>query len=451
MKNAVYAGLIAAALFTSCESIVDDLNLNPNEFTEVPAQLVFNQTVLNTAAIAEAEPLRISGMWSDQFAGTDRQYITQDRFDVGAATFDEVWGDLFQQGISQAQIAQAQATAEGLDIIANYAKLLEGYYVAEAALMFGDVPYSQVNNLEFPDPVYEPQEEVLAAAIDLIQTSIGGQGAGNPVSTANQVLTSGEQGGTTWGEFGSALLARYYLARGDYAQALTAARAANFDETSDGVEIIHTTTDFAENLIYQFEAEQRANYLSFGNDSTVQSTLYNFLAAGTPMSRGDGKTNDAARLALFSSGVDQGIYRINVTDGGFFAKDANFPLIGYPEVQLIIAESAARTGDEGAALVALNNARNYWDQLTGTDSYADLDATDLSGADLLRAILIEKYVSVFGLPTFYDIIRTDNLIGADMDTRSTPAERFLYPSTEISSNSNYPGNKTLDDPTPVFN
>ncbi|MBB4080606.1 hypothetical protein GGR28_003241 [Lewinella aquimaris] len=450
MKNIVYAGLISAALFTSCESIVDDLNLNPNEFTEVPAQLVFNQVVLNTAAIAEAEPLRISGMWSDQFAGTDRQYITQDRFEVGAATFDEVWEDLFQQGISQAQIAQEQATSEGLGVIANYAKLLEGYYVAEAALMFGDVPYSEVNKLDFPDPTYEPQEQVLAAAIGLIQASIGGQGAGNLVSTANQVLTTGE-GGTTWGEFGSALLARYYLAQSDYASALSAAQAANFNDMTDGVEIIHTTTDFAENLIYQFEAEQRANYLSFGNDSTVQSTLYNFLAADTPMSRADGKTDDAARLALFSSGVDQGIYRINVNDDGFFAKDANFPLIGYPEVQLIIAESAARTGDEETALTALNNARNYWDQLTGTDSYDDLDDTDLSGADLIEAILVEKYVSVFGLPTFYDIIRTDNLIGADMDTRSTPAERFLYPSTEISSNSSYPGNKTLDDPTPVFN
>ncbi|PPK88848.1 SusD-like starch-binding protein associating with outer membrane [Neolewinella xylanilytica] len=451
MKNAVFAVFASAAIFTSCQSVVDDLNINPNEFTEVPAQLVFNHVVLSTAAIAEAEPLRIAGMWSDQFVGTDRQYITQDRYEVSAATFDGVWGDLFQQGIAQAQIAQEQATAEGLGVIANYSQLLEGYYVAEAALMFGDVPYTQVNNLDFPDPVYEPQEDVLATALALIEASITGAGADNRVSTANEVFTTGETGGTTWGEFGSALLARYYLAQSDYPAALAAARAANFDQLSDGVEIIHTTTNFSENLTYQFEAEQRANYLSYGNDSTVESTLYNILAEGTPMSRADEKTDDAARLAFFSSGVDQGIYRINVGTGGFFASDANFPLVGYPEVQLIIAESAARTGDEEAALVALNNARNYWDEVLGTDSYDDLDGTDLSGDDLIRAILVEKYVSVFGLPTYYDIIRTDNLIGADMDTRTSPAERFLYPSTEISSNSSYPGDKTLDDPTPVFN
>ena len=450
MKNIVFAVLASAAFITSCESVVDDLNVNPNEFTEVPAQLVFNHVALNTASIAEAAPMRVAGMWADQFAGTDRQYITEDRFEVGAANFDEVWGDLFQQGISQAQIAQEQATAEGQAILANYASLLEGYYVSEAALMFGDVPYTQVNKLEFSDPVYEPQEEVLAAGIGLIQAAISGPGADNVVSTANEVFTTGSDG-TTWGEFGSALLARYYLAQGNYEQALTAARAANFDQTTDGVMIIHTTTNFMENLVYQFEAEQRANYLSFGNEGTQESTLYNILSEGTPMSRADGNTDDAARLELLSSGVREGLYRINVEAGGYFAADANFPLVGYPEVQLIIAESAARTGDEEAALEALNNARNYWDELTGTDSYGDLDASDLSGDDLIRAILVEKYVSVFGLPTFYDIIRTDNLIGADMDTRTSPAERFLYPSTEISSNSSYPGDKTLDDPTPVFN
>ena len=450
MRKSILAATISAILFSGCESLVDDLNVNPNEFTEVPAQLVFNHVVLSTSTIAEAEPLRIAGMWADQFVGTDRQYIVQDRYDVGAADFNGIWGDLFQQGIAQAQIAQEQASSEGLDVIANYAGLLEGYYVAEAALMFGDVPYSQVNDLEFADPVYEPQEEVLNAGIGLIQAATTGAGADNPVSTANEVYTTGPDG-TTWAEFGNALMARYYLAKGDYAQALSAAQAANFDETTDGVFIIHTTTNFMENLIYQFEYEQRANYLSFGNDSTTESSLYNFLAPDTPMSRADDKTDDAARLALFSSGVDQGIYRINVTDGGYFAADADFPMIGYPEVQLIIAESAARTGDEETALAALNNARNYWDEQTGTDSYADLDGSDYSGDDLIEAILIEKYVSVFGLPTFYDIIRTDNLIGADMEARDTPAERFLYPATEISSNSNYPGNKTLDDATPVFN
>lgn len=437
---------MSAAMFTSCEGVVDDLNVNPNEFTSVPAQLVFNQTVLNTVSIAEAEPARIAGMWSDQFAGTDRQYITQDRNEVSSATFDEIWEDLYQQGISQAQIAQELSTAEGQTVLANLSVMLEGYYAAEAALMFGDVPYTEVNNLEISDPAYDPQAQVLANAINLIQGSISGDGADELVSFGNEILT----GTSTWGELGNALLARYYLAQGDFPNALTAARAASFDETTDGVDIIHSTTNFAENLFFQFEGEQRADYLTFGNVGTEQSTLYSILSDTTSMSRTAEGTDDAARLSLLSSGTAGGFYRINITSGGFFAPDANFPLIGYPEVQLILAEAAARTGEEGDARDALNNARNYWDGLTGTDSYADFDES-LSGDDLIMAIMTEKYVSVFGLPTFYDVVRTENMLNADMDTRSFPAQRFLYPSTEISSNSNFPGEASLDDPTPINN
>ena len=454
MKNIAYAALFSAvAMFTtSCESVVDDLNINPNEFTEVPTQLVFNQIALNTAAIAEAEPMRIAGMWSDQFAGTDRQYITQDRYEVSAATFDEVWADLYQQGISQAQIARELATESGEDQIGNYATLLEGYYAAEAALMFGDVPFTEVNDLEIADPVYNGQEEVLNMAIDMIQTAASGPGSDQPISVANAVFA----GTATWGGFANALLARYRLAQGDYSGALAAAQAADFNDLTDAVEIIHTTTNFSENLVYQFEFEQRTDYLTFGNAGMEQSTLYSILSDTTSRSRTTEGTDDAARLALLSSGVSGGFYRINVSDGGFFAADANFPLVGYPEVQLIIAEAAARTGDEDSAIEALNNARNYWDGLTGTDSYEDFDGDDFDDDDddnsLIETILIEKYVSVFGLPTFYDIIRTDNLIEADMDARGmTPAQRFLYPSTEISSNSSFPGEKSIDEPTAVFN
>ena len=433
--NKLLIATIAVAMATSCESVVDDLNVNPNEFTEVPAQLVLNQTVLNTVSISEAAPARIAGMWTDQFAGTDRQYIVQDRFEVDAATFDEVWADLYQQGISQAQIAQELATAEGALALTNYAQLLEGYYAAEAALIFGDVPYTEVNDLEIADPAYDAQEEVLLNAIALIEGAISGAGAGNSVSAGNEVYT----GTSTWAQFGQALLARYYLAQSDYGRALAAATAADFNSTTDGIDVIHTTTNFGENLFYQFEAEQREDYLSFGRLGTTQSTLFNFLSDTTNLSRADDKTDDTARFNFFIAGVANDLYKLNVGSDGFFAPDMNFPIIGYPEVQLIIAEAAARTGEMDQAITALNNARNYWDELTATDSYMDYDADDFENEDtLIRAILIEKYASVFGLPTFYDVIRTDNLIGADMDGREAPAQRFLYPSTELSSNSKFP-------------
>lgn len=450
MKNLRLIAFAALAFSAAgCESVVEDLNVNPNEFTAVPASLVLQHVTLNTAAVAEAEPARIAGMWSDQFAGTDRQYITQDRYEVDAATFDEVWADLFQDGIAQAKIAQSLALEEGATQLANYAKMLEGYYAAEAALIFGDVPFTQVNDLEIADPAYDSQRDVINAAVSLIREAASGPGSGSAVSVGNQTFTSA----SSWGQFGNALTARYLLATRDYSGALTSARAAAFDDPSNSVDIIHSTTNFAENLFFQFEGEQRTDYLSFGTAGSEQSTLLSILADTTSMSRADAKTNDAARLAYFMSGVSNGLYKLNVTPTGFFAADQDFPVIGYPEVQLIIAECAARAGGAAnlqSAVDALNNARNFWDGVLGTDNYTDYVVADFANDDaLIDAILIEKYVSVFGLPTFYDFVRTNNRIGADTDVRTTPAQRFLYPSTEISSNSSFPGLKTLNDPTPI--
>ena len=463
MKNLRLLALSALMLsIFGCESIVDDLNVNPNEFTEVPAELSFNHVVLNLAAIAEAEPARVAGMWSDQFAGTDRQYITQDRYGVDDSTFDEPWADLFQQGITQAQIAEANAELGGNAVVTSLSRGLQGYYAAEAALMFGDIPFSQVNNREFDDPEFESQSSVLMQAIALLREAANGPGADQPTDLSNPTLSFNEVlvSSSTWGQFFNALSARYLLAMQDYEGALAAAEAAGFDGPANSVDIFHSTTNFSENLFYQFEAEQRTDYLSFGNVGTEQSTLYAILSDTTSRTRTTDDTDDSARLALFVGGTARGNYNLNTGGGGFFAADANFPVIGYPEVQLIIAEAAARTDDEDTSIEALNNARNYWDIVTGTDSYNDLDSDDVAdeeddddGDSLLRAILIEKYASVFGLPTYYDILRTNNFINADMDSRDAPAQRFVYPATELASNSNAPAEDsrpTIDDPTEIF-
>lgn len=435
--------IAVAALFvglTSCESVVDGLNQDPNNFTDISLSLITNHSVLNLASIAEAEPARIAGMWADQFDGSDRQYITQDNYGVADADFDAIWSDIYGNGIAQTDIGIAKATEENINSLLGINQILKGYYAAEAALLFGDVPFSEANQADkFPDPSYDSQASVLSAAISLLDQGAGNT-AGFSVTTGNSVLSSS----STWPQFASALKARYLLAQRDYDGALTAAQAAGFDAASNSVDIVHTTTNFAENLFFQFEGEQRTDYLTFDGSYLVQ-----MLSDTTDVSRTDAKTNDTNRRAFFMKPSASGFDGLNVSDG-YFAPSQDFPVIGYPEVQLIIAECAARGDDPATAVAALNNARNYWDGLMGTDDYQDYEETDFASTDeLLVAILKEKFASVFGTPTFYDVIRTDNMIGTDLDGRDTPAQRFLYPASEGASNANFPGLKTLDDPTPI--
>ena len=436
-RTIALAGLVAGTF--GCKSVVEDLNINPNEFTDISTSLLVNHAVLNLASIQEAEPARIAGMWTDQFTGSDRQYITQDNYGVDDSDFDATWRELYRDGLSPARGAKAKAAAEGATSFEGIATIMEGYYGAEAALLFGDVPFSEADNAtDFPDPAYDSQESVLSSAIALLNAGASLTGDLG-VSGGNSILT----GSATWAEMAKALEARYKLAMKDYPGALAAAEAS-FDDPADEPSIIHTTVNFAENLFFQFEAEQRTDYLTFNG-----SYLSRVLSDTTDITRTSDKTNDTNRREFYQYTAG-GFDRLNTNPGGLFAADANFPVIGYPEVQLIIAETAQRGGDNDKAIQALNNARNYWDGVMGTDDYADLDEDDFDDDDaLLEAIMLEKYVSVFGLPTFYDVIRTDNILGVDLDGRDMPVQRFIYPSVERSSNENYPGIKSLDDPTPI--
>lgn len=443
MKNLrlfAFAALLIGA--NSCQSVVEDLNTDPNNFTEISTSLLVNHTVLNLASIAEAETARNSGMWTDQFTGSDRQYITIDNYGVDNTDFDAIWGDLYRGGLSQAEIAIQQATKEGANAFLGIAQICKGYYAAEAALMFGDVPFSQAGDAaQFPDPVYDGQRDVMNAALGLISAGAGNTGTLG-ASQGNQVLSST----SSWGQFAKALEARYKLALRDYGGALQAARDAGFDAASNSVDIIHTTDNFAENLFFQFEAEQRTDYLTFDG-----SYLLDVLSDTTDVTRTDAKTNDANRRAYLSYFAE--FDRLNTNPGGYFAADQNFPVIGLPEVQLILAECAAREdGVTQEAVDALNAARNYWDGLMGTDDYQDYVVGDFADADaLIKAVLLEKFVSVFGLPTMYDVIRTNNLVGTYLDGRDAVIQRFLYPAAEEASNSNYPGIIDWAVPTPINN
>ena len=77
----------------------------------------------------------------------------------------------------------------------------------------------------------------------------------------------------------------------------------------------------------------------------------------------------------------------------------------------------------------------------------------LSTKDAVKMeILLEKYCSVIGLPTFQDVLRTKNFIGVPIKSSETNVipQRFIYPSTEESSNSNFPGYTDQFVPTPIY-
>lgn len=438
--------LAITSLFIGCE-IDENLNDDPNAFTDAPIGLILNHALLNVASVAEAEPARIASIFTDQLTGFDRQYGTLNGYSTLSSTFDEVWADALLAGVSQAQVAKAKAVEAGNSQIQGIAEILEGYYFAETALVFGDIPFSEVNNPDFPDPVYEPQATVINGAIALIQAGI--QKAGS-VSAANNVFSTS----STWSQIGNALLARYNLAMGNNSAALSAAKAANFTSTDNDWDIIHTTTNYMENLFWMFEIEERQDYLRVQN-----SYMSDLINPASSIYSGNAKTDESGRFEWYvdqSNGVS-----MNTTDG-FAAVDRNYPVVSFEEVQLIIAETAVATSPD-EALAALNKVRASNNSKYGGnfDAYttADFAAGGMvnrglsTSAAMTMEIMMEKFKSVIGAPTFHDVRRNNNLIGTRIKNTGTNIipQRYLYPPEEQAANENFPGLVDQYTKVPIFN
>ena len=438
--------LAITSLFIGCE-VDEELNDNPNAFTDAPIGLIINHALLNVAAVSEAAPARIAAMFSDQLTGFDRQYATWNIYSTQTTSYDETWSDGLSAGVAQAQVAKAKAVEAGNSQIQGIAEILEGYYFAETALVFGDIPFSEVNNLDFPDPVYESQATVINGAIALIQSGIAKAGS---VTAASNVFSTT----STYGQIGNALVARYNLALGNNSAALAAAKAANFTSTDNDWDIIHSTTNYMENLFWMFEVEERQDYLRVQN-----SYMSDLINPASSIYSGNAKTDESGRFAWYvdqSNGVS-----MNTTDG-FAAVDRNYPVVSFEEVQLIIAETAVGT-NPSEALAALNSVRasNISKYGGNFDAYttADFAAGGMvsrglsTSAAMTMEIMIEKFKSVIGGPTYHDVRRNKNLIGTRIKNSETNVipQRYLYPASESASNENFPGVTTQYVPVPIFN
>lgn len=443
-KTNIFKTMILAslALAVSCESYVEDINIDPNNFTDAPASLVVGQAMLAVSQLSESNASRFAGIFTDQFSGCDRQYIAIENYNVLAGDFDDTWDDLYADGVGQAKYVQTKAAENGNQVLAGIGEILEALLIGEATALFGNVPFTEAGNaIDFPNPAYDAQATVLAGVQTLLDNAIGKVGETLVVNNYGSSIYVNND--AKWKEIAYSLKARYYLIAKDYPNALTAARSGISSPTAS-LETLHTSANFQENLYFQFIVKERGQYLGTCNDPLMKRLLEGTTARrlATP---GDSKRFDYY-FQKTSGGVLTG--ELNVDAGGVFANDASFPVVSYAETILIEAEAAARTN--GDALTPFNEFRAH----LATTFSDDFPASSATGSDLIEQILEEKYLSLPGsLQIFHDMRRTNNILGVPVksNTATTVPQRFIYPQVEINANSSYPGSETLFAKTPVNN
>lgn len=431
MKKIIYTFLVLA-LVTACESYTEDLNTDPNQFSSAPPELIIGQAQLGWMQLATSNSARYAGIFMNHFTGEDRQYISVNQYSTTAGDYDDTWDDAYVDGIAAAQLTKQLAEENGATLLVGIAQVCEAAIFGEMTALFGDIPFTQANDVEnYPEPAFDAQADVLAGVQVLLDEAIVNLGASGGLSYSGNRISSD----ASWTEIAWSLKARYYLIAKDYPNALTSARNG-INTPAKSLVTLHTTSTNTENLYYQFMIDERDGYLG-----ATDSHLLNLVTGVTP--RLINTPGEAQRAVVYFDGTNP-----NTSSTGVFAETASMNLISYEEVKLIEAEAANRTGDTGD-VTAFNEVRSYL--ATKYSGSFPATASTTGSTDLLMEILEEKYITLIGeLQPFHDIRRTANMLNVPPKTGTQIPQRFIYPQVEIDANSNVPSPlPTLFDPTQV--
>ncbi len=157
--------LLATVLLVlgSCTKDFDEMNVNPNAATVVPATNVFLRAIMSTTYTLFGE--RLDVYYAGSYAGHTAAIGLGDyeyRVDIN----NSMWRSMF---ISMTYFvdAMALAEAEGNDNLYAAALTLKAYTAQQTTDMWGDIPYSEAFRLgeEIIYPKYDKQKDVYASIL----------------------------------------------------------------------------------------------------------------------------------------------------------------------------------------------------------------------------------------------------------------------------------------------
>jgi len=487
-KIAVFATVILLFSAIGCKKDYLDVNTDPNLPSEISINLALPSAQLAIGSVMGNNFHSIGGIYGQFFTQSPAasQFKTFEQYNPGAEKFDWPWRILYADCLEDCKYIVSSGTEQGLSQYVACAKIMQAYAFQILTDNFGDVPYTEANlgNSGIISPHYDSQQDVYNGIIAKIEEGIAlidENNTGHPLE--DDLFFQGDMG--MWRKFANTLKLRVdlRLAYVDAGKAQAGIEAlstsgAQFLTAGESVRIDYTTT-----------AGNTHPYFSFvvgvgGTQNLVASNtaIDNFIA-----------NNDTNRLAVLYApspagviqGIPQGAYNLpastpvsfpgtltgaNTDDPNTAAADVI--LVSDYESYFLQSEAAARgwlTSTGTAEDLYKDGIQASFDALGFTD-HSDPAVYDGSGnllylsepavvfpaggslEDKIKAIITQKWYAICGTqgdeawiewrrtnyPDFF-VQSANNIMGA-----SVWPYRLFYPSTEVTRNINFPGQKTID-------
>ncbi len=439
-KLLFFAMILSLAGFTvNCSDFLKGgiLDSDPNRPDEVPllSQLVALQPIgygFYTADIGI-----FASVWMQQMAGTAHQYSDYEVYGVDNTDFS-MFNQMYQEGgLIDIKLIKAQAEEEGNMTVLGMTKMYEALIFATGADVFGDIPYSEAASVEFEHPHYDEQLSVHNACITLLDEAIAHLQAAEAADEFFDESFDFSFGGDRNMMIAAArtLKARILLNwakvnSGNYAQALAAAQNGISSVAGNWMAPFRDVVN-EQNVYYQFN--------TIRGDNIKASRFFVELMRGTNDPRLDfyfAAYPDSGRVVgsphAASNGSTSWFNPASFGDPGW-----DLDMVSYEENQFIIAECQYHTG--GDALATLNGVLGDIENRYGFAAESIQRYAGISGADLLEAIMMEKYKALFLNPQVWNDWKRTGYPAIVSNIDDAIPRRFMYPDDEQNTNENFPG------------
>ena len=406
MKKIVLSVLLIMILSGSCEKWIDpQMNVDPNNPTNVAMAQLVAPIEVNLSYIAGGELARWDCVWMQQIAGLQSQAANTDIYTIAESDVTGAWSwNLYSPGMINTKILMDKATSSNSPHYSGIAKILMAYHLGITTDNWGDIPYSDAlggadNQYK---PKYDTQEEIYTTIFTLLTEAISELNAPTSVLSPGDedLIYSGDL--TKWEKTAYALKARYSLHLSKingttaYSDAL-AAVSNSYTSNDDDFKLVFGSAYNNSNPIYQSEQERTGYY-------SASSTYENMLSL----------TGDPRQAVYFNGtiGSQPGEPNANAATIGtsYSSATSQVYLMSYSEVRFIEAEARFNLNpNDPLAVTACNEGLKASLQREGV--YGDgtwFNANKVTaGTITLEEIMNQKYLSQFlQIETWTDWRRT---------------------------------------------
>lgn len=471
-------GIIVLASVTSCKKDYFDINTDPNYPSNVDIAQLLPTSEAAIAHVIGNNFQIFGGLYSEYWtqSPTASQYKTIEQYAPGANDFDAPWRILYDQALTNLKVIQTKANAEGKANYTAISKILSAYTFQLLTDNFGDVPYSEA--LKGPEgllaPKYDRQEDIYNGIISMTKEGISLIDESSDLHpTTDDLLYGGDM--SLWRKFGNTLLLKMYLRLSEVSPAVAQQGITELDAA--GAQFLGS-----------LESGQVKYFADGGNTNPLYSEIIqlgstqNLVASATAINYFLGDSINDPRLTVFYNtslngsyvGLPQGLFSAtpgiqtsypgNITGG--YAAD---PAAALAPVNLISATESFFLQSEAAQrgwLISADAKGSYEAGITESFQSLGLTQTDLdtfmvqtgvvypvagSATEQLKSIMTMKWASLCGtqnIEAWADQRRTGYpdffvVSAASLYGTTILPERLLYPSTEVTRNGNFPGQKLI--------